>query len=229
MIQQKSTYSSISILLISLFLFAFNSQTKAQVKNILPQQDSLALFQGLAVGADIFGAVQRQVSDYGQYEASLRVNLKNKYFPVFELGIGDANHKEDVVTGISVKARAPYGRIGCDINMLRNKLDPYRFYVGMRYGYTNFDFEISHQGVEDPVWGGKAEYSVKENCYWHWVEALVGVDAKIVGPVRLGWSVRYRRRIASSDFSAGEIWYVPGFGRGRKTCIGGTFNIAFEI
>ncbi len=229
MTRLSSIYSYISTLLISIALLLMPASAGAQ-KIILPEkQDSVPLFRGIAVGADLFGAIQRQVSDYGQYEANLRINLKDKYFPVFELGVGDADHQDDAVTGISVKTRAPYGRIGCDFNVLRDKHGDYRAYVGFRYAYSSFDFELSHPGVEDPIWGGVAEYGTDETCDCQWLEGVFTVDAKVFGPVRLGWSVRYRRRIVAPDSSVGDVWYVPGFGRSKKTCIGGSFNIAFEI
>lgn len=221
--------SYISALLISLSLLLAATSANAQKIVIQSEPDTVPLFRGIAVGADLFGAIQRQVSDYGQYEANLRVNLRDKYFPVFELGIGDADHQDDAVTGISVKTRAPYGRIGCDFNVLRDKHGDYRAYVGFRYAYSSFDFKLSHPGVEDPIWGGVAEYGTDETCNSHWLEGVFTVDAKVLGPLRLGWSVRYRRRIVAPDCSVGDVWYIPGFGRSKKTCIGGTFNIAFEI
>ena len=221
--------SYISALLISLPLLLSPIRANAQKIVIQAENDSVPLFRGIAVGADLFGAIQRQVSDYGQYEANLRVNLKDKYFPVFELGIGDANHHDDAVTGISVKTRAPYGRVGCDFNVLRDKHGDYRAYVGFRYAYSSFDFKLSHPGVEDPIWGGVAEYGTDETCSSHWIEGVFAVDAKVLGPLRLGWSLRYRRRIVAPDCSVGDVWYIPGFGRSKKTCIGGTFNIALEI
>lgn len=221
--------SYISALLISLPLLLAATSANAQKIVIQSEPDTVPLFRGIAVGADLFGAIQRQVSDYGQYEANLRVNLRDKYFPVFELGIGDADHQDDAVTGISVKTRAPYGRIGCDFNVLRDKHGDYRAYVGFRYAYSSFDFKLSHPGVEDPIWGGVAEYGTDETCNSHWLEGVFAVDAKVLGPLRLGWSVRYRRRIVAPDCSVGDVWYIPGFGRSKKTCIGGTFNIAFEI
>lgn len=228
--QQKFTYTSICTLLISMMLTLIGGEAKAQKIVIGEMEDSIPLFRGLAVGADLFGAVQRQVSDYGQYEAQLRVNLRDKYFPVFELGIGDANHEEDAVTGIAVKTRAPYGRIGCDFNVMKNKHDVYRIYIGARVAYTAFDFDLKHKGVSDPVYGGLAPYGLEnEKCNACWLEGAFTVDAKILGPMRLGWSVRYRRRIASDLGSAGDVWYIPGYGRSDKTNIGGTFNIAFEI
>ena len=229
MTRLQSMSSYISALLISLPLLLIPIRANAQKIVIQAENDSVPLFRGIAVGADLFGAIQRQVSDYGQYEANLRVNLKDKYFPVFELGIGDANHHDDAVTGISVKTRAPYGRVGCDFNVLRDKHGDYRAYVGFRYAYSSFDFKLSHPGVEDPIWGGVAEYGTDETCSSHWIEGVFAVDAKVLGPLRLGWSVRYRRRIVAPDCSVGDVWYIPGFGRSKKTCIGGTFNIALEI
>lgn len=197
---------------------------------VTEQEDSVALFRGAAVSADLFGAVQRMVSDYGQYEAALRINLKDKYFPVFELGIGDAKHDEDPVTGVSFKTRAPYGRIGCDVNIAKNIHDAYRIYLGARYAFTSFDVSIEHSGVKDPVFGGVADYCITdEKCNYHWAEVLFGVDAKIAGPVRLGWSVRYRQKLSAKDCSMGEPWYVPGYGRSGRNNIGGTFNLIFEI
>ena len=226
MIRTKFTSIFSCILLSSLLL---PCGTISAQKRIEAPRDTTALFQGIVVGADLFGAIQRQVSDYGQYEAFLRLNLKGKYFPVFELGLGDAEHKEDAVTKITTKTRAPYGRIGCDFNVMKNKHDIYKLFVGVRYAYTNFDFEFSYPGVKDPTWGGVTPYSIKENNYAHWLEGVFGVDAKVVGPVHLGWSVRYRRRISSSDSQIGDVWYVPGFGRSGKTCLGGTFNLSIGI
>ena len=92
MIRAKFTSIFTYILLSSLLL---PCGTVHAQKKIEAAKDTTALFQGVLVGVDLFGAVQRQVSDYGQYEAFLRLNLKGKYFPVFELGMGDAEHEED--------------------------------------------------------------------------------------------------------------------------------------
>lgn len=230
MISRKFTSISISLLLISLLLVS--QTTCAQKKNIVKEKaevDTTALFNGLSVGVDLFGAVQRQVSDYGQYEAYLKVNLKDRYFPVFELGLGDAKHDDDAITNISVKTRAPYARIGCDFNLSKNKHDIYRMFGGVRYALTSFDFEVSHPGVTDPVWGGTAEYAAKEKCTFHWMELVFGVDAKVVGPVHLGWSVRYRHKIHSTKCDIGDPWYVPGYGRSGNSRIGGEFNLSLEI
>jgi len=169
------------------------------------------------------------LSSYGQYEAALRVNLRDRYFPIAELGIGVTDHVDDG-TQTSYKTRAPYGRIGLDFNMMKNKHDIYRLYGGVRYGYTNFKYDLHNPDVTDPVWGDKVSYEARDvKCYYHWVELVFGVDATIWGPIHLGWSVRYRNRVACDEGMLGRCWYVPGFGKSGKSTLGGTLNVIFEL
>ena len=55
------------------------------------------------------------------------------------------------------------------------------------------------------------------------------VDAKIFGPIRMGWSVRYKHRLNHDDGNVGSTWYVPGYGKQSNARIGGTFNITIEM
>lgn len=191
--------------------------------------DSISLYRGIAVSIDAAGAVQRAVSSYGQYEAALRINLKDRYFPVVEIGIGDADNTDDA-TSLRFKTSAPYFKAGCDFNILKNKHDDYRAYVGVRYAFTSFKYDVEGQSVNDPIWGGEAiyaAYDVKGSS--HWAELITGVDAKIVGPFRLGWSFRYRSRISQKHGDIGEAWYVPGYGKKGSSRLGATFNLILEI
>ena len=96
--------------------FGGSADMRAQGKLFAIQKDSVAFFQGLQVSVDIAGPVIRAVSDYGEYEAALKANLHNQYFPTIEIGIGSAEH-DDIVTGNYYKTSAPFFRIGCDLNL----------------------------------------------------------------------------------------------------------------
>lgn len=209
-----------------------NIQASAQQKNKQAAEassDTIPLFRGVAVSADLAGIAQIAFSDYGQYEAALRINLKDKYFPIIELGYGQAN-SENIISKLSYKTKAPYGRIGMDFNLMKNKHDIYRIYGGFRYAYTSFKFDVEGNGITDPVWGDQVEYSAKGiKASYHWLEAVFGLDAKIWGPIRLGWSFRYKRRLIHNDGSIGSTWYVPGYGKQGGTRLGGTFNISIEL
>ena len=191
--------------------------------------DTIPLFRGVALSADLAGIAQMAFSDYGQYEAALRINLKDKYFPIIELGYGKAD-AENVISKLSYKTSAPYGRIGIDFNLMKNKHDIYRIYGGFRYAYTSFKFDVEGHDITDPIWGDHVKYSAKDvKVNYHWLEAVFGLDAKIWGPIRLGWSFRYKRRLIHDDGNIGNTWYVPGYGKQGGTRLGGTFNVAFEL
>lgn len=204
-------------------------QTQGQDLSML-ERDSLPFFRGFAVSVDLVGLLQMQLGDYGQYEAALRLNLRNRYFPIFEAGYGKADHGEDAVTGISYHTKAPYFRIGCDFNLAKNKRSNNRVYAGLRYGFTNYKVDIFHRPFTDPVWKWDTSFSVDgSKCYQHWAEVLFGIDAQVLGPLHLGWSARYRRRLFHDDGITGKTWYVPGYGTQDDSNLGVTFNVIVDI
>lgn len=230
MIRTKNISICICALTISLLTVVPLNANAQRKQTATVVKDTIPLFHGVAVSVDAVGAFQRWFGSYGQYEAAARINLKDRYFPVVELGIGTADH-EDEVTTIRYKTTAPYGRIGCDFNVLKNKHDIYRVYIGFRYGFTSFKYDISSEaGIKDPIYKTISEYEGKGlKSNFHWGEFLVGVDAKIYGPLRFGWSVRYRNRFKQTHGDMGQPWYVPGFGVNKSSALGATFNIIFEL
>lgn len=230
MTSRRPICSSISRLAISLLLLmACTMQSSAQL-SLKYERDSVPLFCGFAVSADLAGLAQKMLSTYGQYEAALRVNLHDQYFPIVELGIGEANHDDDEVTGIYYHTRAPYFRIGGDVNIMNNKHTGNRVFVGLRYGFTSYNANISRPGLQDPVWQWDVDYTISgERCTQHWGEVLFGLDARVYGPVHLGWTGRYRFRLAHNDGIMGKTWYVPGYGLQDSSVLGYSFYIAIEI
>lgn len=132
------------LLLMPLVLQAQNHKGKT-----LTDRDTIPLFRGVAVSFDLVGVIQSGLGDYGQYEAAARLNLRDRYFPVVELGVGHAD-ADDVDSGLRYKTSAPYGRVGVDFNVLRNKHDVNRVYVGGRYGYTSFKYDVDGDCCQGP-------------------------------------------------------------------------------
>ena len=194
------------------------------------ERDTVPFFKGFAVSADLVGLAQLQLSDYGQYEGALRINLHDQYFPVVELGLGRANHENDEVTGLSYKTSAPYFRIGADVNIAKNKHARNRIYAGVRYGYTNYKVDIDCEPFDDPVWKNKTLFTINDQqCSQHWAEVLFGIDAEVAGPLHLGWMVRYRSRLAHDEGDIGNTWYVPGYGKQDTSNLGFSFNLIIDI
>ena len=218
-----------SICIIFMMMLSTYAQGNRSNKKNIAEVDTLPFYRGVAVSVDLVGPAEMLFGDYGQYEASARINIKDKYFPVVELGLGKAN-AEDIATQLTYKTSAPYARIGVDFNLMKNKHDIYRLLGGVRYAYTDFKYDVVSPSITDPVWKDQVEYNAEGvKCNYHWLEFSFGVDAKIWGPVRMGWTVRYRKKLFGKAGDFGEPWYVPGFGKSGGTRLGGTFNVTFEL
>ena len=216
-------------LVVSLILIIGCQGLQAQEKVLVFEKDTIPLLRGFQVSFDIFGAAQKALSSYGQYEGALRVNLRDKWFPIVEIGYGMADH-HDEVTEIAYKTEAPYFRAGLDYNVLKNKHANNRVFVGARYAFTSYKVDVERRNLPDPVWKWDSGFRVDGmSCSHHWFELVFGIDAKVFGPLHLGWSVRYKRRLFHNDGDIGQTWYVPGFGIYGDTRLGGTFNAIIDI
>jgi hypothetical protein len=224
---RKRRLRTIVIMLITYHLSLLTSSAQGFLKW---EPDTVPFFRGVAVSFDVAGVLQRKLSDYGQYEAAMRINLHDQYFPTLELGYGEAVHENDEVTGITYRTKAPYMRLGVDVNVMKRKHTGNRIFAGLRYGFTSYKVDMDRMPFPDPVWQWETSFGVKdEKCNQHWAEVLLGIDAKVLGPLHLGWSVRYRRRLAHNDGRPGKAWYVPGYGIQESTRLGYTFNATIDL
>ena len=224
----RAILSSLFVLLAPLAAFGHQVPDDGKQTAEAPA-DTIKVFRGVAVSADLVGITQMLTGDYGQYEAAARINLRDKYFPIVEFGIGKAD-AEEVANSVNYKTSAPYLRVGCDFNLMKNKHDDYRVCAGFRYAYTSFKYDLYSPGTTDPVWLDPVDYGVEgASCSYHWLEGVVSVDAKIWRCLRLGWSLRYKRRLLHDDGPLDNSWYVPGYGKQGGTRLGGTFNIIIEL
>ncbi len=231
MTQRPHISSYISRLAVSLLmLFVGMSSTQAQVtKMFTMEKDSIPLFRGFSVSFDLVGPAMLLLSNHGEYEGALRINLHDQWFPIFEMGLGRSNHTDEI-TEIKYKTTAPYFRLGMDWNILRRKHQDNRMYAGFRYAFTTYNVDIIRENLEDPVWKTTSHFGVKgTSCNMHWMEIVLGIDAKVYGPLHLGWTVRYKRRLIHKDGALDATWYVPGFGINDKDNIAANFNVIIDI
>lgn len=224
-------YTCILKLGVSLLLLTTGISAHAQKKKLFVlKEDSVAFFQGFSVSFDLVGLGMMMMSDHGEYEGALRVNLHNQWFPIVELGLGRANHDNDDVTGITYKTSAPYFRLGMDWNLLKKKHQKNRIFAGFRYAYTNYKCDVIRENLPDPVWKTVSGFGVRDmKCYMHWAEIVFGIDSKVFGPLHLGWSVRYKRKLFHDEGELGNSWYVPGFGINDRDQIAANFNVIIDI
>lgn len=191
---------------------------------------SVPFWAGLSVSFDVAGAAMANATAWGQYEGALRLNLKNTYFPIVELGQGRANHTGET-TALHFATRSPYFRLGMDYNLKKDRLSKNRVFIGARYGFSSFRYDLSGPDLVDQNWKTTVPFRFEAlDGNAHWGELIFGLEAQIRKFVHLGWSVRYRRRVCEKQSPTGRTWYIPGYGRNSSSStLGGTFNLVFDL
>lgn len=187
-------------------------------------------FQGVSLSTDLFGVVGRVFgNDFDSYEVSAEFNLKNKFFPVVEVGYGSTDETDDD-NSIHYKVAAPYFRVGFNYNFMHKKQSPNYVYGGLRFGYSSFSYDVDAPALVDPVWGGSVPFEYNDvSSNASWAELVVGLRAQIVKNFHMGWSLRYKRRISVKDSPNTEAWYIPGFGINDSAVFGATYNLIYYL
>lgn len=200
-------------------------------------------YNGLTVSVDIYGIGASVLGgDFLSSEIAIEASLKNRFFPIVEIGYGTTDAWSD--RGTHYKSSAPYFRIGMNYNTMYKKGNPNFLYVGFRYGYTSFSYDIASTPLLDPDYGGSIENPSMTDNIWGgsvpfnhkglkasmgWLELLVGVQAKIYKNFHMGWSIRYKRSMSTSLNEYGVPWYVPGYGEYDSNCFGLTYSLIYKL
>lgn len=220
----------LSNLLLLQNLSAQEATAKKAIQNQIDKLGQPALFQGLSLSVDIATPIAYALgSNTLGSEAALRINFKNKYFPTFELGYARYDGTNDE-SNLHYQTSAPYLRIGGDINMLKDKTQNNRLFVGFRVGYTNYKFDVDGPDLTDPVWDTTYPYNYKgigSNCTW--LEIVGGLEAEIFRNFHMGFSLRYRSKLSEKRPAEGTPYYVPGFGTGESSGLGVTYYLVFDL
>lgn len=228
---------SISIFIIALVMLSnwlLPDGLHAQEIKMIPAEEKTdsAFFQGIHVGVDVFGFLSQAFgSDATTTEVSVEANLMNRFFPVLEIGYGSMDTTNDE-TDIHYKTSAPFFRVGVNYNVFYKKPHlPGYFTVGLRYGHSSFKYDIQSPDLVDPNWGHTSvpfDYQgVKTSVGW--MELVVGLRANVFQNFYMGFTARYRSRLSMKENENSEPYYIPGYGRGKSTNLGITYNLIYKL
>jgi hypothetical protein len=201
------------------------------------------LFNGITVGVDLWGLGSSLLGgDFMSTEVAVDVNLKNRLFPIVEIGYGSTDTWND--NGTHYESSAPYFRLGLNYNILFKKSFKNYLFIGARYGFSSFKYDVNALSVNDPIWNEEVPNPNQSDPIWggsvsyhhngmkasmHWMELYFGLRAHIWKELYMGWSVRMKYRMSSSADPYGDPWYVPGYGKYLSNTMGVTYTITYLL
>lgn len=221
-----SRYLFVLILLSNLLCISTSVQGKEEEE----KSTQAPLFCGVAVMVDLAGPVMKVLDTrFNQLECGARLNFRDKYFPIAELGIGECS-RDGQENNNHFKTRAPYFRVGLDYNF-NKKHNGNRFFANVRYAFSSFKYDFTNSDFSDPVYpDGRQGFALKDqDARMQWAELGVGCETRLWKIIRLGWTFRFKIRIHQKGNEYGDPYYVPGFGKNGTTTWGGACNLIFDI
>ena len=231
---KKRLISTYIIALLVLSNLLIPTSAHAQEIKILSEdkEEELPFYQGLMVGVDVSGLASKAFgSDAFSSEISIHANLKNRFFPVVEIGYGKTDTTGEE-TNIHYQTSAPFFRVGMDYNVFYKKPHlPGYFTVGLRYGFSSFTYDMQSPDLVDPNWGHTSipvTYNdVKSNAGW--LELVLGMKTQVYKDFYMGFTVRYRARQSMKKHENTEPYYIPGYGRGKTSNFGITYSLSYRL
>jgi len=155
-----------------------------------------------------------------KYEGGINIRFYERIVLVTEFGSAELNPLKAYDNALYYTINGMYGRVGLDYYMA---YDPSNFfYVGLRYGMSNFEDNGAFL-IDSDNWPGYQEEFGSENVTASWAEVVVGTEtylkvgskAKTSGKSKLllGWNARLRFLTDFENRQEPRIYAIPGYGR----------------
>lgn len=188
------------------------------------------LFHAVNIGLDVWDPVMRIFgSKYGGAGVWAELSLYNWIKPVFEFGMGAADNTPDTGNFTYKSSLSPFFKLGVNYNFLRNSDEAYQIYLGLRYGFTNFSYEITDININQGYWGETSSPSIpSQRSSVGFGEVLAGLKVKIYKNFYMGWSLKFHFLFHESDPTYGKPWYIPGYGT-RGSAFTGAINLIYSL
>lgn len=202
---------------------------KAVKKKAEPQP----FLRSVTIQGDVAGPLISRLSTTGlsYAEAAVDVNIRNRWFPVWELGHASINHTAD--EGGQYIASSIYNRIGINVNMLKisdtKQITQSIFYVGVRFGFSSFHYDIHNLMLTDDYWNTSSVTNLDGlKASAKWGELVAGIRVNLFKNISLGWSGRLKMGLhTGNEFYT--PWYVPGYGQTGGSVWGFTYTVGYTI
>lgn len=204
-----------------------------EVQRVIVKQQPPHFFEGISVAAEMTGLYNRLMKkDTYSMEWSIQANLLNRFFPIAEIGIGQANSL-NTNNQNHYATKAPFFRVGMDYNVMHKKPKlPGYLLIGFRFATSNFKFDVEAPNLTDPhyqhhIFIPFSYTGLESRTYW--AELVAGVRTTLFKGLQMGWTLKYKARISQSTPENAKPWYVPGYGSNSSTGLTFNYHVVYYI
>lgn len=171
-------------------------------------------FNGIGLGVNFGDAI---LMAFGQkhcgFDLWANASIHNWIFPTLEIGIGWG---KDTPTSNNYTVRvnpSVYAKLGIDYNFLYKSNPDYRFFIGLRGGFSHYKWKVDGITVSDGYWEVTTHPHISPmSSTAFYGDLLAGLQVKIVRNFSLGWNARWHFMIRNKNPRGNAPWYIPGFG-----------------
>lgn len=186
-------------------------------------------YQGINLGVELGRPLLGLLSNNKGYSAKVDVNLKNTWFPTFEMGY--ASYDKTAESGAQCLASGTYFKLGANKSLvyLGDKAENV-FYAGAHYGFSAFSYTLNNLSWYSNYWGDNALTNLTDQRgIVGWLELTVGVRVDVWGPISLGWSGQYKSTLHVSGGATSDPPYIPGYGENLKPMAGLALHLYYKL
>ncbi|MEJ7643402.1 MAG: DUF6048 family protein [Chryseolinea sp.] len=167
---------------------------------------------GIRIGTDVLSIVRSSTDDtFEGWEVNADVDFY-RYYLAMDYGYWARDYEAE--TG-QYHNNGTYWRLGGDVNFLTKDPDRNMFFIGFRYGRSQFSESLVVERI-DPNWGSLNATYTNSNISAGWLELTTGLRVKLWKFIWMGYTARLKFAPDIERTPEMEPHDVPGYGRADK-------------
>lgn len=179
---------------------------------------------GLRVGTDVIALVRSRDNSFKGWEMTFDLDL-SRYYVTVEYGYWSTRQSLDNLqllastsnqvlrTTGSYNNDGYYFRFGTDVNFLLKDPEKNMFFLGLRYGISNFNENVQY--VNQPSFPGFAPFSqnlTNGSVSGSWLEVTAGMRIRVYKALWMGYTARLKFAPSTNGANSFESYDMPGYG-----------------
>lgn len=196
-------------------------------QEVIPRREKDFVPSALFLSADAVSLFRNVFYDQSRYDFRAKVDF-DRYFLAFDFGLLDADLSgagDSLATNFHYNSTGYYYRLGPQINFLPYNPTRSNLYLGLMYARSYFTDQINYNYPSDS-WGDAQLALENKRIRASWFEANLGINARITGPLFIGYVLRFKLAKNSTGSALLDPYEIPGFGRAKRN---GSFGFSYYI